>query len=364
MSLASFSIIVAIDGGNGIAKHGDIPWKSTSDMRFFREVTLGRGRNAVIMGRVTYESIPEEHRPLQGRHCVVISRVWKQENHPDISVCGSLLEALSSVGGNIKNYDEIFVIGGEQVYNEAVRDFMYLCKKIYVTRFKTDYECDQFFPWDSIREYPYFQDVQKTRDYIRYYIAPSVDHEEYQYLNSMKYIAESGESKPDRTGVGTTSVFGMKMEFDISERLPVLTTKKIKIENILHELLFFISGKTDTHILEEQGCKIWKANTSREALDKLSLDYEEGDMGTAYGYQWRHWGAEYDGMDKDYTGQGVDQLSKLIKNIRDDPHSRRHILTAWNVSQLDQMALPPCHLMCQFNVSGDRKFLDCQLYQR
>jgi dihydrofolate reductase/thymidylate synthase len=370
MSLAPFSIIVAIDGSNGIAKLnedtklGELPWNSRSDMKFFRETTTGRGKNAVIMGRVTYESIPVEHRPLLQRQCVVISRSWKQADHSNISVCSSLIEALAVLGGSIKNYDEVFIIGGEQIYREAVMNFMYLCNKIYVTRFKTDYECDQFFPWESVKNFGYFQDVQKTKEFTRYFLQPNVVHEEYQYLDSLKHIVDHGESRPDRTGVGTTSIFGMKMKYDISERLPVITTKRVSINNILRELLFFISGKTDTRILEEQGCKIWKANTSREFLDSRGLDYEEGDLGTAYGFQWRHWGAEYNGMDKDYSEKGIDQLSELIKGIREDPYSRRHILSAWNVSQLNTMALQPCHMMCQFYVSGDRKFLDCQLYQR
>jgi len=364
MSLAPFSIIVATDGGNGIAKNGGIPWNSRSDMKFFRDTTIGRGRNAVIMGRITYESIPEQFRPLQGRHCVVVSRTWRQEDHPEISVCGSLLDALASVGGSIRNYDEVFIAGGEQLYREALANFLYLCQKIYVTRFKTDYECDQFFPWDDIKDLPMFQDTQKTRDYLRHFISPRAQHEEHQYLEALRGIREMGEAKPDRTGVGTVSIFGVKMRFDISERIPILTTKKVKFENIIKELLFFISGKTDTRILEEQGVKIWKGNTSRKYLDEQGLEYEEGDMGPGYGFQWRHWNAEYDGADKDYTGQGTDQLANLIKGIRTDPHSRRHILTAWNPEQISEMALPPCHMFAQFNVSGDRKYLDCQLYQR
>lgn len=364
MSLAPFSLIVAIDGGNGIAKDGGIPWNSRSDMKFFRDTTVGRGRNAVIMGRVTYESIPPPFRPLPSRQCIVVSRTWKQEDHPHISVCGSLIEALATVGGSIKNYDEVFIAGGEQIYLEAIRNFMYLCRRIYVTRFKTDYECDQFFPWEEVNTYPSFMDTQKTRDFLRYFIAPNTNHQEHQYLNALKHILKYGEHKPDRTDVGTTNVFGMRMEFDISERLPILTTKKVNYETIIKELLFFISGETNTKILEEQGVKIWKGNTSAEFLAQKGLEYEEGTMGPCYGFQWRHWNAEYDGADLNYSEKGIDQLANLITNIRQNPHSRRHILTAWNVEQLPQMVLPPCHMLAQFSVSGDRKFLDCQLYQR
>lgn len=364
MSLPQFSIIVAIDASNGISKGGFIPWRSQTDMEFFRDTTIGKGRNAVIMGRVTYETIPEEFRPLKNRYCVVVSRTWRQEEHQNIGVCSSLSEALISLGGNSKSYDDIFVIGGEQIYNEVLRDYMYLCKKVYVTQFKTDYQCDQFFNWDEVKDYTPAKDPKKTRDYNRYLLVPNILHQEHQYLSLIQKIIEDGEVKPDRTGTGTRSIFGARMEFDISERIPILTTKKINFEAVIKELLFFISGKTDTKILEEQGVKVWKANTAREELDAKELEYEEGDMGPAYGHQWRHWNAEYDGAEEDYTEQGIDQLSNLIDGIRKDPHSRRHILSAWNVGQLDEMVLPPCHILVQFNVSGDRRYLDCQLYQR
>jgi dihydrofolate reductase / thymidylate synthase len=364
MALAPFNIIVAIDAGNGIAKDGNIPWSSKDDMRFFRETTIGKRKNAVIMGRLTYEAIPEEYRPLEGRKCIIVSRTWRQEAHPEISVYASLTEALAGIGSSINAYDDVFVCGGEQLYAEAIRDFAYLCKKIYVTRLKADYTCDQFFPYDLIKDFKQLSDPVKTRDYTRYTFVPSEIHDENQYLDIMKKITEEGESKPDRTGVGTKSMFGVRMEFDIRDRIPILTTKRIFYEKVINELIFFISGKTDTRILEDQGVKIWKDNTSKEFHESRGLKYEVGDMGPLYGFQWRHWGAEYEGCDADYTGKGIDQLKNLIENIRKDPFSRRHVLSTWNVAQLDEMVLAPCHVLCQFNVSSDRKWLDCQLYQR
>lgn len=364
MSLAQFSIIVAIDKSNGIAKNGSIPWQSRADMKFFRDTTMGRGKNVVIMGRITYESIPEEYRPLEKRHCIVISRRWKQADHPEIGVCSSLIEALELIGGNFKNYDDIFVVGGEQIYAAALRDFRYLCKQIYVTKFKMEYDCDQFFPWDLISEWPLAKNSEKCREFTRYFFQGSHTHSEYEYMNLLKDVLENGENKPDRTRTGTKSIFGAQLKFDISERLPVMTTRKISFDIGAKELLFFISGKTNTKILEEQGVKIWKGNTTREFLDSRGLNYEEGDMGAGYSFQWRHYGAEYDGADKNYIGEGIDQLSGLIKGIRDNPHSRRHILISWNPAALKKTSLPPCHVLAQFNVSGDRKYIDCSLYQR
>lgn len=361
MALANFSIIVSIDSNSGIAKNHEIPWSSSEDMRFFRDTTLGKRKNVVIMGRITYESIPVDCRPLEGRTCVVISKTWKQENHPDIRVYSSLIEALVGLGSS-KNFEDIFIAGGEQIYKEAINNFLYLCKRIYVTKFKMDYSCDQFFPFQTIKDIPLFCDVTKSRDYSRYIFVPKVEHGEMQYLNLLRTV-RNAEQKQDRTGVGTRSIFGTRMEFDLKS-LPIITTKKVNYEAVIKELLFFISGKTDSKILHDQGVKIWDANTSKEALEKLGLKWNEGDIGPLYPWQWRHYGAEYNGSDADSTGVGIDQLGNLIKNIKDEPHSRRHILTAWNPSQLNQMCLAPCHIMAQFNVSSDKKYLDCQVYQR
>lgn len=364
--LARFSIIVSIDSKNGMAKNKEIPWNNASDMKFFRETTMGvgSGKNAIIMGRVTYENIPENNRPLAGRKCIVISSTWKQENHPEINIYPSLVEALTGLGAMINSYNEIFIAGGEQLFSEAISKFLYLCDKVYVTRFKDDYKCDQNFPFDQIKHFEVNE--TKTRDYNRSLYFVKVKHDEYQYLDLIQKIKDKGEPKPDRTGIGTTSLFGeAQMVFDIRDSLPIITTRKIPFELIIKELLFFISGKTDTKLLEEQKVRIWRDNTSRKFLDSRGLKkLNEGDMGAGYGYQWRHWNAPYEGCHADYKEKGIDQLKNLIKGIRDDPFARRHILTAWNPEQIDQMALPPCHMSCQFNVSGDRKFLDCMLVQR
>jgi dihydrofolate reductase / thymidylate synthase len=364
MALCRFNIIVAIDAGNGIAKNGEIPWYSKEDLKFFRECTMGKKRNVVIMGRLTYESIPEEHRPLEGRKCVVVSRTWKQEDHPEISIYASLGDAFAGIGGMMKSYDEIFVAGGEQIYREALVDYLYLCNKIYVTRFKSDYECTQYFPLDYVKDMDLFCEPLKTNSYVRYTYIPKITHSEHAYLDLLREVYEKGDNRSDRTGTGTRSLFALKMEFDISLSLPVITTKKVNYENIIKELLFFVSGRTDSRILENQGVNIWKKNTSKENIAKEGFTYNEGDMGPMYGFQWRHWGAEYKGCDNEYKGEGIDQLQNLVDAIRTDPFSRRHILSAWNVGQLSQMVLHPCHIFAQFYVSSDRKYLDCQIYVR
>lgn len=362
--LSRFSVVAQIDSGNGVSKCGEIPWDSESTSKYVRDLTVGQKRNAIVMGRKTYEDIPKEHRPLKDRTTVVISSTMKQEDHTNVIVCNSLLEALSTLAGSQKKYDKIFVVGGEQLFRDAIIDFGYLCDEIYVTRFKTDYGCDALFPWEIVHRYEH-QDPAKTRDYSRFVFKPNQTHEESQYLSLLSKIVETGELKEDRTQTGTVSLFGLRLEFDISKRLPIITTKNVNYKTIIKELLYFLSGKSDTKILKSQGVSIWDENTSRAFLDKRGLeDYEPGDQGPMYGHQWRHWGAEYQGCDKNYEGMGIDQIQRVIDGLRKDPHGRRHIVSAYNVSDLDKMCLEPCHSFFQFNVSGDRKFLDCQLYQR
>jgi thymidylate synthase len=164
-----------------------------------------------------------------------------------------------------------------------------------------------------------------------------------QYLNLLDHVLKSGTEKKDRTGTGTISVFGYQMRFDLEEGFPLLTTKKLHIKSIIHELLWFISGDTNINYLTDNGVKIWN-----EWADK------DGNLGPVYGYQWRSWPAA--------DGHKIDQLANVISSIRKSPDSRRHIVNAWNVGELDKMALPPCHILFQFYVAGGK--LSCQLYQR
>jgi thymidylate synthase len=167
-----------------------------------------------------------------------------------------------------------------------------------------------------------------------------------------------GEDRPDRTGVGTRSLFGTSIAVDLSSgRVPFLTTKKVSISNVLKELLWMLSGSTDSKKLEEQGVMIWRDNSTKEFLAKRGLDYPEGVLGPIYGYQFRYWGGTYP------EEKGIDQFAVLIDGIRKDPYGRRHLISAWNVADLDKMALPPCHLLVQFYVTKNRE-LDLQVYMR
>jgi thymidylate synthase len=255
------------------------------------------------------------------------------------------------------------VCGGEQIYLEAVRDYLYLCNKVYVTKFKTDYTCTQHFPLETIKGLPQQSDPVKTRDYTRYTFLPNDTHDEVQYLKLLDET-RNGEAKPDSQGPGVRSIFGKQLAFNISERLPIITTRRIFHDLIAKELLFHISGRTDFRKLEEQGVKAspWKKLTSKSELEKTFPSYEEGDMGPTYGFQWRHHGLEYQGCDKEYGSEGRDQLTEIVEALRKDPFTNVHVLSSWNPTQNDEMVTPPTQISAQFNVSGDRRFLDCNVY--
>jgi len=195
-------------------------------------------------------------------------------------------------------------------------------------------------------------------------VEKKADHEELQYLNLIKKIIETGNLRGDRTGTGTLSVFGAQMRFSLRDGIfPLLTTKKVFYRGIAEELFWFIRGSTSAKELQDKNVRIWDGNSSREFLDSIGLvDREVGDLGPVYGFQWRHFGAEYTNMHADYSGQGVDQLKEVINRIKNKPNDRRIIMCAWNPADLDKMALPPCHCLVQFYVANGE--LSCQLYQR
>ena len=192
-----------------------------------------------------------------------------------------------------------------------------------------------------------------------------MQHPETQYLQLIQDIIENGFTENTRNGI-TKSIFGYSMKFSLKNgTIPLLTTKKVAWKTCLHELIWFIKGSTDNRELQKKGVHIWDGNSTREFLDSRGLDYAEGDLGPIYGHQWRHFNAKYENFDTDYSGQGIDQLQNIISDLKDPAKrtSRRLIMSAWNPCQLDEMALPPCHVLVQFNVHGGNQ-LSCALYQR
>lgn len=404
----TYQVVVAATRDMGIGKDGKLPWRLPSDMKIFKDITMTVSdtvkKNAVIMGRKTWESIPLEHRPLPGRLNVVLTRSGSFDiaTAENVVICGSMASALELLAASpyCLSIEKVFVIGGGQILREALNAPG--CDAIHITEIETSFECDTFIPAiDSLVFQPWYSSFPLVENNIRYSfmtyvrVRSSADesqiqnngdsglesikfevkkfsflpkmiferHEEYIYLRLVEDIISNGVQRDDRTGTGTLSKFGCQMRFNLRKTFPLLTTKKVFWRGVVEELLWFISGSTNAKVLQEKGIHIWDGNASRDYLDSIGLaDREEGDLGPIYGFQWRHFGASYIDMHADYTGQGFDQLLDVINKIKNNPDDRRIILSAWNPSDLKLMALPPCHMFAQFYVSHGE--LSCQMYQR
>lgn len=431
-----YNFILALSKNNGIGKNGKLPWNIPSDMAHFKTVTTKvfekkeslnkmiansfikssknilfeffqinkiqkthNRKNIVVMGRSTWESIPVKFRPLSDRINIVFSKnsefMQKNPSQENIFYTVSDIEEFFKLAENLqenKISEEIFVIGGSQIYSEFLSKYPQNLKLIYQTLIEKEYDSDVFFetPKDLL---PLF--VSKTMQDDKepdtcfdfrilankniflenlendnfskiidpFFLTQYPKNEEFQYLDAIRDIIETGIEKNDRTGVGTISKFGLTMRFDCSKSFPILTTKDTFWRGIVEELIWFINGDTNAKNLQAKKVHIWDGNASREFLDKLGLTTrEEGDLGPVYGFQWRHSGAEYKTMHDDYKGQGIDQLVNCINEIKNNPDSRRIIMCSWNPKDLSIMALPPCHVLCQFYVENGK--LSLQMYQR
>jgi dihydrofolate reductase/thymidylate synthase len=340
-----FSIIAAHDETYGIGKDNALPWNVPEDLAMFKKLTLN---STVIMGRKTFDSIG---RPLPSRENIIITSSTEYEQLSHIVVATSFEEALSK-----SSRKSIFIIGGSRVFAEALKHPG--LQKIYLTKIQGSYDCDVFFPKMPPSTLESTEILsEKAELQVHSLIKPNVD--EMQYLNLVKSILDSGEERDDRTGVGTKSIFGAQMRFNLREFFPLLTTKRVFWRGVVEELLWFISGDTSAKTLQDKKVHIWDGNSTRDFLDSRGLhDYPEGELGPVYGYQWRC----YDG-DYPTRNNGIDQLQEVIRLIKEEPNSRRIILNAWNPKHLDAMALPPCHVLYQFYVGKD-KTLSCSMYQR
>jgi dihydrofolate reductase/thymidylate synthase len=378
LSQRAFSIVVASDLDDGIGTGSAIPWSVPEDMKFFKDLTTAAAkgkRNCVVMGRKTWDSIPDKFRPLPDRLNVVLSSTIEiADSEPNVLlVRGTLKDALSKLADpKFADIDKVFCIGGGQVYADALQQpCVRVLQAVYRTKIHLSTGCSVKFVLAS----PGIQFVQEktgeqtfsakngTGFSFEKYVPRN--QEEEQYLDLIRRILAEGCVKEDRTGVGTISLFGAQMRFSLrGGRLPLLTTKRVFWRGVCEELLWFLRGETYGKLLSDKGVHIWDDNGSREFLDKRGLkDNVEGDLGPVYGFQWRHFGAEYSGHTQDYAGKGVDQIKQIVETLRRNPNDRRILLSAWNPTAIDKMALPPCHILAQFYVNNNKE-LSCQMYQR
>lgn len=380
----------------GIGKNNNLPWEIKKDLKYFKDITSTIQQdtkinyiNACIMGRKTWESIPENFRPLPNRLNIIITQTPKKSDNPYIiytdfvnlqSTINKFNEAHHKSNDNkIIQIYESFIIGGESIYKYAFEHLP--IKLIYTTEvYIDDKDFTSFFPI-KIHENKKFtlqncSLFQKENNYLfRYLIYINKElidsetkifrnKEEDKYLEIMNNILTTGIKRADRTGTGTLSLFGQQMKFDLSDTFPICTTKKIFFRAVFEELMLYIRGQTDNKILNSKKIHIWDGNTSEEFLKKRGLPFREGDMGETYGFNFRHFGGEYKGCDADYSGVGFDQLNEVIRLIKEEPTSRRIIINLWNPDGNQRAALPSCLCMYQFYVDTTNNKLNLQIYIR
>jgi dihydrofolate reductase/thymidylate synthase len=349
-----FQLILATDLRYGIGNNGTLPWpKNQKDMDFFRKKTTG---GIVIMGRKTWDSIPAKHRPLKNRLNIVLTTdnsfvstdtTFFKNSVDDIVAC---IKGLKKETEGYENA-EVFIIGGATLYKQFLT--MNLVNKIWLTKINNTYECDTFFDVSTLYNFRVASSVRDCE--LQFMEYDYYNAEEHNYLSHLKNIIRNGTYRENRTGVNTYSIFcPPQLKFDLTgNKFPLLTTKKCVLRQIFVELQFYLSGKSDSKLLEEQKVFVWKGNTTREFLDGRGLQhYREGDMGPSYSFNFRHIGADYKGCDEDYTGKGVDQLQYCIDLIKNNPSSRRIIIDLWDPTKLDEMSLPPCMFLYQFYVEN------------
>jgi dihydrofolate reductase/thymidylate synthase len=445
-----FNLIVAYDSKNGIGLNGTIPWKLPEDLKNFKDITTKVPTddfyeyiNMVVMGRKTWDSLPEKFKPLPGRLNVIISNQLAENishhDHEMVRVISDFDQIYDYNTLNFKKNDEkeskefaakshddslkktkkihqVFVIGGESIYKMAINSPY--CRMIYATEIYKDFGCDTHFPKIPLNLYKNKNELEKDLNnkfeiqlkdesenpegiiannfkistlseikefknqetnesiyyrFITYYHPLRVfnvlqwkNKEEEKYLETMQDILLNGIYRIDRTLVGSYFLPGVCLKFNIKNQFPISTTKKIVLRWIFEELRLYITGKTDTKILSNQGITIWDGNTSREFLDKRGLSHlPEGDMGETYGFNFRHYGGEYKDCHTEYDSTvGYDQLANVIHLLKTDPTSRRIIINLWNPATQDKAALPSCLFYYQFCVDPEKKELHCIIHLR
>jgi thymidylate synthase len=336
-----FEIITACTTDYGIGNNNSLPWNCPDELRIFREKTMN---SILICGSKTAKSLPA----LPGRQILQLSRNGMSLEHA-IEIC--------------KNFPDkkVFIAGGGQIYDLIFENYLHMISKLHISIMKGSFTCNTYIKKLNLKHWVILEETSfgAFTHYVMKY-----DPREGQYLDLLSCIPMTFRKTRNSE---TASVFGKHLKFDLSDgSFPMLTTKKMFFRGIVEELLFFIRGDTDSKFLESKGVSIWKGNTSRDFLDSIGkTDRREGLMGPMYGYQWRFFNATYDEKTgNNLQGDGIDQLSGIVDLIRNDPYSRRILLTSFNPVQARSGVLYPCHsIVIQFYVS-DQGNLDMFCYNR
>jgi thymidylate synthase len=427
--MVKISIIAAINNQSmiGILEYDTygLAWPTLyQDSKYFQDVTTtvsdtsasnanSKLVNAIIVGRNTWTTLSDVYKKNTRRiNFVVCTDPQAHESVYGEIYVASLDNAMKLISTNI-GIESTYIIGGANIYASALK---YHIDELLITNIESDYPTNNFvqkyiyfplrqseldslvcdgildkkiiekshnrlhnismsFNTYSVKKYKEFNDYNNNKQHILYCDYPvenykQLDNPEQLYLDTIKKILETGTKRLARNDFCYT-LFGLYLTFDLTTQFPLLTIRKIPIKGVFEELMWIIRGQTDNKILQKKGVHIWDKNSSAKFLASRKLDYEEGDIGPGYGFQMRHSGAKYSDCNADYTNQGVDQLANCIDQLINDPSSRRIIIDLWNPSAIDAMALPPCHIIYNFDVelysepiNGKRGKLNCHLFQR
>lgn len=408
------NLIVCHSSNKGIGLNNKIPWLLKSDLTHFKKITcstdLPEEKNAVIMGKNTWLSLPSKSTPLKDRYNVVLTS--KKNKFDNYDKCDYITNSIDDSINHLtekENIKNIFVIGGERVYKDVLKSYTELVDKLYITELYQNIKCDSYFPdfdedlfkliklsnfkeennqhfrylvyqnKNNISEISENISIDKTlNNQIAYNTKPGDcdkylsntwrNNEELQYYHLLNNILENGIEKTDRTKVGTYNLFAPKnLHFDLSDTFPIQTYKRGFLKGIFEELMFLLRGQTDNSILNSKGVNVWDGNTTREFLDKQDLVHlPENDLGATYGFNLRYFGAKYHNCKTDYSIKkpGFDQLEYAINLIKNEPDSRRIIIDLWNPNTLKISSLPPCLMYYQFNVDTKNKKLNLFMMNR
>ena len=346
------NLILACTKNFGIGLKNNLPWKCKSELALFKNYTMN---SILIMGRKTVESLPT----LPNREIICItSKTQLDTKHPNaITLVKTIDEALAI---SLNSDKKVFVAGGASIYSQFLTEYSTKIKNIFISVMKSDYECDSYISrqlfdnWVISHSIPYEEFTNYTLTYKK--------NNEQNYLDLLKSVVETAKPRIGRNGTVYSS-FVEHLKFDLREGFPLFTTRKMFFRGIVEELLFFIRGETNSKILENKNINIWKGNTSSQFISDNGLSYPEGLMGPMYGYQWRNFNAQYDPQTGKPLGTGVDQLFNVIDALKNNPESRRILLTDFNPAQANDGVLYPCHsIIMQFYVEDG--YLDCFCYNR
>lgn len=363
-----FDIICAVDKNYGFGyyenKSFTLPWKNEMDMKFFKNKTTYTENpikeNAIIMGKNTWYSI---NKVLPNRLNIVLSseNILSKENN---LICLKNIDEAIEICKK-KNIENIYVIGGTSLIHSLLEHPR--LRYVYLNKIDETHNCNIYLK-PLIEDNSQFKIISKNslNNLVMYKLENKLYEDEYKYLNLLKKIFNFGNKRQTRNSI-TLSLFGESLTFNLKDKLPILTTKHVFVRGIIEELLWFLKGDTNSKNLEDKNINIWKLNSSKAFLESMNLSYNEGLIGPMYGFNWINFGGNYEDFLNKGDKTGFNQIEYCLNLLKNDPYSRRIIMTTFDPANSDKGVLYPCHgIVSQFYINevNDIKYLSCNMYQR